>query len=342
MGLRLKNAFSCVVVITIILILSNFSFAQKEEITGVILNDGRTIYGKVVEMNIDRVRIETDDGRVESYKFADVVNFIKDKPSDQNKAFKKDAVVERPPEKVEKEEIKDIVVERPPEKGEEITVLEESKPLKTSRHIWEISNSLSYIEYKEPGVMSEKGPMYGVDASYSYRHGVMLQLEGRFGYAQVDYDGYNQAGAKIKHDDIDDYLFEARGLIGYEFNILSSTTLTPYAGLGYRYLNDNLQDYFGGYERESNYLYLPVGIEIITGLKNNWCWGAAIEYDYFLSGKQKSHLSDFDPGLNDIDNKQDKGYGLRGVVKFVRKGQRVNFFMEPFIRYWKPGFDSGR
>jgi len=96
-----------------------------------------------------------------------------------------------------------------------------------------------------------------------------------------------------------------------------------------------LQDYFGGYERESNYLYLPVGIEIITGLKNNWCWGAAIEYDYFLSGKQKSHLSDFDPGLNDIDNKQDKGYGLRGVVKFVRKGQRVNFFMEPFIRYWK-------
>ena len=75
-------------------------------------------------------------------------------------------------------------------------------------------------------------------------------------------------------------------------------------------------------------------MRFITDLKNGWSFGAMAEYDIFWWGKQISHLSDVDPGYNDPKNRQTRGYGLRGSVELQKKVKKVDFAIEPFIRYW--------
>jgi len=200
------------------------------------------------------------------------------------------------------------------------------------KHSGDLGTEISYIKYKEPGVMEEKGMMYGIVGSYTYRPKFMLKADGRFSYGQVD---YKNSGTL---DNIDDYILEVRGVGGYDFSVFTASTLTPYIGIGYRYLNDDMTGTTStgarGYERESNYLYSPIGVEVITPLKNDWSIGATLEYDYFWKGIQKSHLSDAIAGLSDIENDQNDGYGVRGSVKFQKKGEKLDFVIEPFIRYW--------
>lgn len=201
------------------------------------------------------------------------------------------------------------------------------------KHTWELGTEISHITYKEPDVMEEKGIMYGLLGSYTYRSKYMLRAEGRFSYGQVD---YKNSGTL---DNIDDYMWEFRGLAGYDFPILKTSILTPYIGFGYRYLNDDTSGMTTstgalGYERESNYYYSPIGIETITELDNGWSIGTTLEYDYFWKGVQKSHLSDAVASFNDLENDQNKGYGVRGSIKFQKKGEEIDFLIEPFIRYW--------
>jgi len=205
-----------------------------------------------------------------------------------------------------------------------------AEPLKV--HTWELGAEVSHITYKEPGVMEEKGMMSGIVGSYTYRSKFMLKADGRFSYGQVD---YKNSGTL---DNIDDYILEFRGVGGYDFPILKASILTPYVGIGYRYLNDDMSGMTTstgahGYERESNYFYSPIGVTIITPLRNGWSVGAMLEYDIFWKGIQKSHLGEI-PGYYDIENDQNDGYGLRCSIKFQKKAERVDFAIEPFIRYW--------
>lgn len=199
------------------------------------------------------------------------------------------------------------------------------------KHTWELGPEISYITYKEPGVMREKGMMYGIDGSYTYHNKLMLKADGRFSYGQVD---YKNTGTM---NDIDDYMLEFRGLGGYDFSVLASSMLTPYIGIGYRYLNDDMSGRTSstgaaGYEREISYIYSPIGIEMTTAFEN-WSIGAILEYDYFWDGTVKGHLGDV-PGYYDIENDQDEGYGIRGSINFKKKGEKIDFVIAPFIRYW--------
>ena len=108
-----------------------------------------------------------------------------------------------------------------------------AKPLQLQMHTWEIGPEISHITYEEPDVMEEKGFMYGIAASYAYHNNLMLKAEGRFSFGDVD---YTNSGTM---DNIDDYMWEFRGLAGYDFPVLKATIITPYIGFGYRYLNDD-------------------------------------------------------------------------------------------------------
>lgn len=200
-------------------------------------------------------------------------------------------------------------------------------------HAWELGTEISHITYEEPDVMEEKGIMYGIFGSYTYRDSWMLKADGKFSYGQVD---YKNSGTL---DNIDDYMLEFRGLAGYGFPILKASTLTPYIGFGYRYLNDDMSGMVSstgaiGYEREQSYFYSPIGIETITELENGWSIGVTLEYDIFWSGKNKSHFSDVNSAYNDLEFDQDEGYGCRGSIKFQKKGDKVDYLIEPFVRYW--------
>lgn len=205
---------------------------------------------------------------------------------------------------------------------------------------WEIGPEIYYFKYEEPGFNVEwEGMFYGLVGAYTSRDWVpaspeesapddkwMSRFEGRFAYGQVDYDGALSDGTPYTIDNIDDYTLEFRLLLGPEFPKETSMN-TLYAGIGYRYLYDDFQ-----YARESNYLYIPIGLKTIGNLKNRWSFEATAEFDFFLLGQQNSHLSDI--GFVDIENEQDSGYGLRGSVRFQKHGKKTDFIIEPFIRYW--------
>jgi len=200
---------------------------------------------------------------------------------------------------------------------------------------WKLGTEIYNFTYKEPDVMKEEGIMRGISASYtntSYNKN-MFRAEFRLSFGEVDYENSGTI------NDIDDYVWELRLLGGKSFQVFTKSALSPYIGAGFRYLNDDISGKISsigayGYERESNYFYMPIGIEIITPLDKSWSFSAVLEYDYFILGKQKSHLSDVDPGYNDLENDQKSGYGLRASVTFEKKGKNLDFSIEPFIRYW--------
>jgi hypothetical protein len=194
-----------------------------------------------------------------------------------------------------------------------------------------------YIDYEEEGLMEEEGWMYGIVGSYIYHGNNKLMFETSLSYVfgEIDYDGQTESGTPLKAD-TNDWIFEWRGLIGKDYRLRDSGIATPFIGVGYRYWNDDI-DASGGYEREIQYWYVPIGVKTIGTLIGNWTWGVSIEYDLFLSGEVKSHISDIHPAFNDPENDQDfeDGYGVGLALQFNRKlSDNYGFSIEPYIRYW--------
>ena len=205
---------------------------------------------------------------------------------------------------------------------------------------FDIGPDVYSFKYEEPGVMEEEGTFYGLRLGYTYRDwvlssgvGAMARLEARLAYGQVDYDGATQGGSPLAIGGIDDLAFESRLLLGADLlhgNLLN----TFYTGIGYRYLRDDLSVHPGGYLRESNYVYVPLGYEFDVDLEAGWSWAARLEYDVFLWGKQRSHLSDVNLFLPDIENEQDSGFGYRVSCRLQHEGSGGIFIIEPFFRFW--------
>lgn len=200
-------------------------------------------------------------------------------------------------------------------------------------HSFDIGLEAFYKEYKEPDVMNEKGMMYGLGLAYTYHDKAMFKASLLIAYGEVDYENSG------KLDGIPDQHWELRCLLGYDFIIDPTFYITPYIGLGYRFLRDDSSGMITttgarGYNRESNYWYSPVGIALIKILPEGWTISAEAEFDYLWFGKQKSYLSDASALLPDIENDQDQGYGLRGSIRIEKKFVYTSFFVEPFVRYW--------
>lgn len=274
----------------ILCLLAGSAIAQNDNVVKVVqFKDGSTVVGKIVEMNIYTVKIQTADGSTVVKKFDDITSI-------QNKD--------------------DIV---PPKSFLPV-------------HSLDIGLEAFYKEYKEPDVnVKETGMMYGIALGYTYHDKVMAKASLLFAYGEVNYENSG------KLDGIPDHHWELRGLLGYDFPIDPTFFITPYFGLGYRYLGDDSSGKISttgahGYKRESNYVYSPLGISLIKGLPEGWMLSAEAEFDFLWYGKQKSY-----PAGVEIDNTQNQGYGLRASIRMEKKFTYTSFFFEPFIRYWDIG-----
>ena len=218
-------------------------------------------------------------------------------------------------------------------------------PAALQKVAWEIGAELYSFKYEE-SVMDEEGVFYGFNLGCTWRQwvpdsqneplpdgGATLGFEARAAFGQVDYDGALNDGTPLTIDNIDDYTLETRAILGTDW-LRTDTMHTVYTGLGYRYLNDDLAVHPAGYERQSNYIYLPIGYRFDAGLDEGWSWSARIEYDLFLWGNQESYLSDADPTLPDVDTDQDSGFGYRASVRIQHKYSDSVFIIEPFFRFW--------
>jgi len=116
--------------------------------------------------------------------------------------------------------------------------------------------------------------------------------------------------------------------------VSENVALSPYIGLGYRYLYDDLRGYTStgavGYRRYSHYFYAPVGMTLRMRTGDRWVIAPTLEYDVFLGGRQYSHLSETGLGYTDASNKQDSGRGYRAYL-MLENGQ---WSFGPWMHYW--------
>jgi hypothetical protein len=195
----------------------------------------------------------------------------------------------------------------------------------------EISVSLGSYRYEEPGLMSLQGMKSGLNLQTTTawpERRTFLRGELRVAAGRVDYHS-NDTGS---HDQEPDWYVEGRALIGNDWPQADSL-LSTYTGLGYRYLmNDGrgpTTTGHAGYRRESNYLYLPLGII----LQRAWLQGTLrtrIEYDHLLNGNQFTQLSDTGLGYTDVNSKQSTGHGLKLQLSYVTG----EWFAGPYLHHW--------
>lgn len=228
------------------------------------------------------------------------------------------------------------------------------------KHTFNIAFETESYNYREPKMdhaVRWDGTMSGVSLEYVGRSVFtalneidpgdpsFLSMELRYMQGSVDYEGWvstsgpNPVYTKSNINDIDDYYMEGRLLAGAVYQIPNSgVEFRPYFGFGIRYLVDKLNEKSeSGYRRTSNYVYVPIGFITKFTMSKGWALSLNPEFDWFLSGRQRSRLSDI-PGyaaFGTIKNKQDEGYGLRMSAKLEKSFGATGLFVEPFVRYWR-------
>ena len=196
----------------------------------------------------------------------------------------------------------------------------------------DIGLSFSSYRYQEPGLMSLTGAKLGLDLRTTkvLQDARFIRGDLRYAFGSVDYTGSGSAQG------YQDWYLEARGLVGKDWAV-SDAVFSPYIGLGYRYLFNDARGYTStgaaGYRRESNYIYLPIGVIHRITLNDHARLVTEFEYDHFLSGKQISRLSDAALGYGDVTNNQSSGYGLKLAVMY----EEANWAIGPYLHHWNIG-----
>jgi hypothetical protein len=193
----------------------------------------------------------------------------------------------------------------------------------------QIGAQVAQYRYEEPSVAKLDGLRAGFVGAYTFTPADrwFFRVDGRVSYGALSYQG---SGSQ---DGVPDFIFEVRGVAGMDFRP-GGMGVSPYLGLGYRYLFNDLTGYSstgaGGYRRYSNYLYAPVGVTLRFDASSGWVFAPTGEFDIFIQGKQKSMLSDANAGLSDVTNTQKSGYGYRVYLMFEKDRLAIG----PYLHYW--------
>ena len=209
-----------------------------------------------------------------------------------------------------------------------------------SRQGWELGGQIANYHYEEPDIQTGSGDRIDVVLSGN-RAGavgaytaiisgqlVFIRMDGRVSYGSLKYRG---SGTKTNNEDL---ITELRAVLGRDLRLSDNVSLSPYIGLGYRYLYNDLRGRTStgavGYRRYSEYFYAPVGMALRFRAGGQWVIAPTIEYDIFLSGTQVSKLSDTQLGFSDATNTQDTGRGARAYLML----ENANFSFGPWAHYW--------
>jgi hypothetical protein len=195
---------------------------------------------------------------------------------------------------------------------------------------WEMAPEISVFQYEEPGLMKDKGILYGVAGAYTRDHGDgLFRVEGEFALGTVNYEGSLLDGTPYRMEDSHDYLMNVRLFWGRHWALQGWDTQL-YAGLGYRGLKDDSTQDPAGYDRQSAYFYLPVSLKAYHDLTDHWQIGVGGEVDLLLLGLQFSQL----PNDGVLTNMQWPGIGARTSLELRYRTPSVDLALAPFAQYW--------
>ena len=200
-----------------------------------------------------------------------------------------------------------------------------------TRSGWEIGGQLSDYSYEEPTIGAKIwGGRVGVTGGYTHTSASrwFFKVDGRYAYGSLKYEGSGTT------DSVPDSIAETRMVIGRDFLPRSGVSFSPFAGIGYRYLYNDLRGTTStgavGYQRYSHYLYAPLGFTSRIDVSAKWVIATTVEYDYFIRGEQVTQFTDVGVGYNDASNTQNKGYGYR----FSVMAEKGSWAFGPWMHYW--------
>jgi hypothetical protein len=196
----------------------------------------------------------------------------------------------------------------------------------------EIGAQVAKYHYEEPNFALLKGNRGGAVGAYTFTspNRVYSRIDLRASYGKLKYESRGTGTAS----DIPDWIVEARALIGRDYLRGESIALSPYIGLGYRYLYNDSRGYSStgavGYQRYSNYVYVPLGLTTRFRTGERWVVAPTVEYDAFLGGRQYSRLTDTGIGYSDASNRQHDGRGYRAYLMVENR----HWAFGPWLHYW--------
>jgi hypothetical protein len=198
----------------------------------------------------------------------------------------------------------------------------------------EIGVTISSYSYNEPSVSvtitaTNFGLVYAKTKTIGGNEFILSEIQ----YVNGS-DNYSGSGTAT----VPKYYYDFKVGYGQSFSI-DDYVLAPYIGVGYRYLDENGSGLTSTsailYERQSTYVYIPVGVKRRDKLANGARLETTIEYDWLLYGTQMSGLSAANNyGYSyypDVTNKQNSGYGLR-LSAMYKDSQ--NWSYGPYWNYW--------
>lgn len=198
----------------------------------------------------------------------------------------------------------------------------------------ELGLQLSSYRYEEDNngayFMSLEGRKLGVTGAFTQAltNGWHWGVDGRYASGNTDYDS---AGTGRKSANPDYYL-EGRVTLGRDL-AAGAQVLSPYTGLGYRYLSNDLRGYTTtgavGYRRISSYIYLPLGVTYRMRAGAQGRLVTTFEYDYLIEGTQRSYMSDVGY-QRDLLNQQRSGHGLRLALAY----EEADWSIGVFVHQW--------
>jgi hypothetical protein len=157
-----------------------------------------------------------------------------------------------------------------------------------------------------------------------------------FVLGQIDYNNgpvkYSGSGTA---SGIPQYYVNLKAALGRDF-ALDGFTLSPYIGIGYRYLDQALGGVTTstgarGYDRRSTYNYIPIGVIHRFAVNDNKAkLETTLEYNYLISGNQYSGLAAANPYLANQNNVQNSGYGINLTILY----KQDQWGFGPYYKYW--------
>lgn len=141
---------------------------------------------------------------------------------------------------------------------------------------------------------------------------------------------FESGGVKIEGEN--QTIWEGRLELGGDSVPMGSTIVAPYVGVGYRRWNNEV---LGLYDEITEYLHLPLGMNVYWVLGAGWTMITRFEGNIILWGRVTEQFSDI-PGI-DYDLKYDLSGGYGAEAEFLvrkRLGHNLSFSVRPFVRYW--------
>ncbi len=200
---------------------------------------------------------------------------------------------------------------------------------------FEIGPEIYYYQYEEPDFAKLEGGFAAVNGSYTFKsERLFLTLNGILGAGYLDYSSRGTGS----YSGTWNYMSDLRALGGIDITLRDGLVASPYAGLGYRLLFDDSGGTVSGtgargYDRLSQYVYLPLGVTLGIAV-GNWTVRPNAEFDLLLHGWQTSYLSTADSRFNDPTNDQHHGFGIRASVLAEMPTRFGHLSFGPFVRYW--------